>query len=61
MADIVAIRLDSEERRLFDAEAKLRGLGPSRLAREFPSARESCGAPGFSARVPTQPNAIMLL
>jgi len=39
MADIVTIRLDSEERRLFDAEAELRGLGPSTLARELLSER----------------------
>jgi hypothetical protein len=35
MADTVTIRLDPEQRRLFDAEAAARGVGPSTLAREL--------------------------
>jgi len=35
MADTVTIRLDREQRRLFDAEAAARGVGPSTLARDL--------------------------
>jgi hypothetical protein len=35
MADTVTIRLDPEQRRLFDAEGAARGVGPSTLAREL--------------------------
>lgn len=39
MADTVTIRLDPEQRRLFDAEAAARGVGPSTLARDLLSER----------------------
>ena len=39
MADTLTIRLDPEQRRLFDAEALSRGVGPSTLARELLSER----------------------
>lgn len=39
MADTLTIRLDKEQRRLFDAEALSRGVGPSTLARELLSER----------------------
>ena len=35
MADTITIRLDREQRRLFDVEAAARGVGPSTLAREL--------------------------
>ena len=35
MADTVTIRLDQEQRRLVDAEAAARGVGPSTLARDL--------------------------
>ncbi len=35
MADTLTIRLDREQRRLFDAEAAARGVGPSTLARDL--------------------------
>ena len=39
MADTVTIRLDREQRRLFNAEAAARGVGPSTLARDLLSER----------------------
>jgi hypothetical protein len=35
VADTVTVRLDREQRRLFDAEAVARGVGPSTLARDL--------------------------
>ena len=35
MAETITIRLDRGQRRLFDAEAAARGVGPSTLAREL--------------------------
>jgi hypothetical protein len=35
MAETITIRLDREQRRLFDAEAAARGVGPSTLARDL--------------------------
>ena len=35
MAETITIRLDPEQRRLFDAEASARGVGPSTLARDL--------------------------
>jgi predicted transcriptional regulator len=39
MAETLTIRLDPEQRRQFDAEARSRGVGPSTLARELLSER----------------------
>ncbi len=39
MADTVTIRLDPDERRRFDAEAAVRGVGPSTLARDLVNER----------------------
>jgi hypothetical protein len=41
MGETITIRLDREQRRLFDAEAAARGVGPSTLARDLLEEREA--------------------